>query len=238
MAANTNILTPVWRDPLEEICNNSLIENGSITFRPDGSAECNLMAENSNNTMQQIIGPDGSVKTTIGVPEGKISGTNEVNPYTSRVCERDTFYNCGTGDRTANLLRDQIYRDKASAVGGTSSEVSSKKITLAKNRVDSDIGSDASNYGCVTGDKNEYCEKNSHIAIEGNCVKSVGGTECIMNKGQFTRDVQGGNWEVRVNTGEGKIYAATKLTFQVGTSTIVMEPNKITITADRIDLNP
>ena len=59
-----------------------------------------------------------------------------------------------------------------------------------------------------------------------------------MNKGQFTRDVQGGNWEVRVNTGEGKIYSPTKLTFQVGSSTIVMGPNKITITADRIDLNP
>ena len=229
----------VWGDPLGKKCNPE-IKDCSYEFGPGGEIEFKGMEENSDNTLNQSVNCAGGAETTVGEPGAKKTGTNRVHNYTcDATVAGKASHNGGPGDsRTVGPSREQTDGVSSLAVRLARMEAALQKITLAKDRVDSDAGSDASNHEFVTGDKNVIYEKNSHIGIEGNSVKTVGGTELIMNKGQFTRDVQGGNWEVRVNTGEGKIYAATKLTFQVGSSTIVMEPNKITITADRIDLNP
>ena len=230
----------VWPEPLGEKSNPD-IKNSSYEFFPDGSTKFSGMEESSDNTLNQSVNCAGGSETTVGEPGAKKTGTNRVENYRSdATVAGKASHNGGPGDsRTVGPSREQTDGVSALAVKLARMEAALQKIGLFKQGETKAAGSsDASNYEFVTADKNVNYEKNSHIGIEGNSVKTVGGTELIMNSGQFTRDVQGGNWEVRVNTGEGKIYSPTKLTFQVGTSTIVMEPNKITITADRIDLNP
>lgn len=229
-----------WYDPLGKKCNPE-IKDCSYEFGPGGEIEFKGTEENSDNTLNQSVNCAGGSETTVGEPGSKKTGTNRVDNYRcDATVAGKASHNGGPGDsRTVGPSREQKGSDDSLAVRGKRTTViGGPDIKLVKpGGVGAAGGSDASNYEYITADKNENC-RNRYTGIEGNSVKTVGGTELIMNKGQFTRDVQGGNWEVRVNTGEGKIYSPTKLTFQVGSSTIVMEPNKITITADRIDLNP
>lgn len=229
----------VWKYVLGD--SNLKLSHSDCVFDDKGSIIVSASPSDNKINFKQSVDPAGGAETIFGDPESPKPGINRLHYFGSDgYVDGHGFFNGGPGDsRTVGPSREQTDGVSALAARLARMEAALQKIELFKQGKSSVAGSsDASNYEFITADKNVNYEKNSHIGIEGNSVKTVGGTELIMNKGQFTRDVQGGNWEVRVNTGEGKIYSPTKLTFQVGTSTIVMEPNKITITADRIDLNP
>lgn len=96
------------------------------------------------------------------------------------------------------------------------------------------------------GDQVNEHSGNWHESFEKDHVQAVTGNKITMiQDGDYAIHLQSGNYDAHIAE-KGRIYAdndiliesKTKITFKVGGSTIVMEPSKITVISDKIDLNP
>ncbi|CAB4162783.1 hypothetical protein UFOVP787_114 [uncultured Caudovirales phage] len=157
--------------------------------------------------------------------------------------EQVDSHNDRSGEATDNK---NVAGDTASASGKTSMEGSQKKVSANKEGSFSSTTEGNSNE-FVKGDKLQNREGSEYNSIEGDEIKSVGGNKIqIIQNGEFQTHVQDGNMDTRVESGKYKTYSsdemilesATKITLKVGSSTIVIDTNSITITSSRIDLNP
>lgn len=135
---------------------------------------------------------------------------------------------------------DTVVASQASLSAGGDILLGSKKtnVNCRAGCAESDQRSDATKFQITSGDKVQKHKGNMFQFVENDYGVTIGKNKYENVKGEFGLHIQDGNWDTKVDGGEAKFEVQNKITFKVGTSTIVMEPGKITITADRIDLNP
>jgi hypothetical protein len=107
-------------------------------------------------------------------------------------------------------------------------------------------GSESKIYECSEGDHVSEHSGNYHVSYEKDLVTSVNKNMIQMvQSGDYAMHVQSGNWDTHIAQ-KSRLFSASdmlfesqsKITLKVGSSTIVIGPSSIVITADRIDLNP
>lgn len=151
-------------------------------------------------------------------------------------------YNRTSRQNTEGDSQTNVAGDIGEAGGGTN--VRSYKSGDASGVVGESL---ADSYVYTSGDKTIRHEGSEYVHRDKDQMTTIGGTKYeVVKDGEWGLHVQSGNWDTQVDAGKGRVFvqdellieSPTKITFKVGGSTIVMEPSKITLISDRIDLNP
>ncbi len=147
-----------------------------------------------------------------------------------------------------STCRENVTGDKGVACK-TNYQTATEGSVIAHNRFKKEFvvaASDSKSFSGSFGDQVNEHSGNWHEAFEKDHVQAVSGNKLTMiEKGDYAAHVQKGNWDTHVE-GKGRFYSGkdiliesgTKIVLKVGGSTIEITSSKITINADRIDLNP
>jgi hypothetical protein len=132
--------------------------------------------------------------------------------------------------------------DSGGATGGIQYEGSTKKVG----------GSQEGNFDVVPGGKSFISKDgdsvvkltgDQHTSITGDKVDVIVGNKMNIVDGEFGINVQGGNYDLQLDSGKARIKAGndilidsdTKITLKVGSSTIVIDSSSITITSAAVN---
>lgn len=113
------------------------------------------------------------------------------------------------------------------------------------------IGTPGESYKTTSGNIVTHHEGHHNNNIEGDVMNTISGNKYTIvssgsgkgGTGQYGIHVQDGNMDTQIDSGQYRVFSmqdmtmisTTKLTLQVGTSTIVLEPGKITITSADVE---
>ena len=169
---------------------------------------------------QHKYNADGHSSTTDGHSDSKVSGTKRDTTEGSHHAETaGNQYTAGGGSKIQSTKDSQVNQTEGDGFYVTKG-----------NLVTDHTGSANHNYN-------------------GDLVEQVTGHKVDMINGEFGVNISGGNYDMQIDSGKARIYAAddiliesgTKITLKVGSSTIVITPSSIEILASggsgRIDIN-
>lgn len=207
-----------------------------------------------DTSFSQKFNYDGSGEQQVTVADSSIEGVTATsfNNKRSMTVHGSSGHTIGqeetSGDATFKSSRGmQVALDVGQ--NGIQVGTSGAKIEVAGQGSvsQSAVGSDSDDYQYTSGDRTTRHDGNQYHHNDGDFMSTTGGTKYeVVKDGEFGLHVQSGNWDTQVDAGKGRVFvqdellieSPTKITFKVGGSTIVMEPSKITLISDRIDLNP
>lgn len=202
-------------------------ENSSQEILPSGSYKT-VQYDNNKKEIVTVLNPGETRDYVAGGRSTQTDGHFDVNIEST---SRETI----KGDKSIQSGKDLL-------VG-----VQNQIITASQNEIHGTMGgSESKIYEMSEGDHVSEHSGNYHVAYEKDCVSSVNKNMIQMvQSGDYAMHVQSGNWDshiaqkARMYSGNDMlIESASKITLKVGSSTIVIGPSSIVITADRIDLNP
>lgn len=230
------------KQPIDTVVNNAKYPNVSSSLGPTGEYEfASFNPKFPNESLLEKGKPDGSneVNVTFSDSEDGCTFTNENHKRSYvRKGNRNTVdgHNDSKGLSTG---RNQVVGDSAKATGGDEKNIGQTQTNIYGGIVGALPGESTNDgYTYYSGTRTERYYKDFFTVVDEDKQETVGGSKQQIVGQEYAVHVQNGNWDTKVDGGEAKFEVQNKITFKVGTSTIVMEPNKITITADRIDLNP
>lgn len=184
---------------------------------------------------------DGSHEVTVTLKSNedgvRYSNVNHSREYV-RKGKRGTVdgHNDSKGLSTS---RDQVEGDRAKATGKDEKNIGQTQTNVFGGIVDA-LPEESTNdgYTYYSGTRTERYYKDFFTVVDEDRQETVKGSKQQIVGEEYAVHVQNGNWDTKVDGGEAKFEVQNKITFKVGTSTIVMEPGKITINAKEIHLNP
>jgi hypothetical protein len=142
--------------------------------------------------------------------------------------------NDGPVDSSAQGTKNSnVKGDSGGATGGTSYKGAKKEIGGTSEGTMSTVPG-AKTYVHSGGDRIYKLDKNCDAHIDGDDTSTVMGSKIDAVYKEIGLVSVTGNISVKSQSGEIKMEAAKKITFKVGTSTIVMEPTQITVTASAV----
>lgn len=153
---------------------------------------------------------EGTSSTTDGHSDTKVGGSSRTNTDGGSSAETGGNQYSGGGGISVSATADSQIN---SATGGDKFETTS---------------------GSIVTDH----EGNVNHNTTGDYVTQVTGNKHDMVSGEYGIHVSGGNMDVAVDGGNYKVESPTKIILKVGSSTITMTPDNITIKATKIELNP
>jgi hypothetical protein len=153
---------------------------------------------------------EGTSSVTDGHSDSKVGGSSRTNT------------NGGTSSETGG--------NQFSAGGGMS--VNANKSS----QINSVVGGDK--FETTAGNVVTDHEGNVNHNVTGDYVSQVTGNKHDLITGEYGIHVSGGNMDIAVDGGNYKVESPTLIVLQVGGSKITMTPDKITIVAAKIELNP
>lgn len=204
--------------------------------------------ENPDATVEETLNADGSYKTVEVHADRK--------GFVSELSHETRSYNSGGHSQQTDGHHDRNVEstDRQNTAGDSGKEsggdvydgAGGKKIGGSKD--DSfENNSGGNTYKTSSGDQITEHTGGQFTSIDGDRVDGIKGNKITMiGEGDYGINVQSGNMDIQIDSGKKRIKAGndiliesdTKITFKVGGSTIVIEPSKITIVSDRVDINP
>jgi len=216
--------------------------DGSFSFRyknpttPEDSSYINFEIDGSYESFQRH-GEKSAIKTTFNSGEERnytAGGSSNHTDGHRDVSTEGTSRSTTTGD-----VSNQSGRNTYNASAGKIVDLSTTKISAVA------TASKPITYDTSGGDVVKEHSGDYHTSYEGDHVSSVSENRVVLIKnGDEMKLVKSGNQDTQVN-GKSRLKSGndiliesdTKITFKVGSSTIVIDGSSITINADRIDLN-
>lgn len=201
------------------------------------------------NSSKEEMGPDGSFKiTAIGKDKAgyTVVNNNEKREYNSGGSGK---HSDGHQDKSGEATyRKSIRGDSSSAVGGTKYDQSGKSVenrrgssakgTVGSSTADVYIYNDSTSTTITEGDRFGHVKGDTQFSVGGSKYETVGG--------EYGKNIQGGNFDIQVDTGKARlkvkkeilIESDEKITLKVGSSTITITSGNIVIQSARVDINP
>lgn len=204
-------------------------ESFTESMGPDAAFDVNLIIDGKEKGVSVSAKNQSTSYNYYGSSGTSEGGVDAYNGTTERINTKG-----GTHRNTAG--------DLAQAVGGTTTTSS------AGGQAHGTSGASiADSYIYTSGDKTIRHDGSEYVHRDKDQVTTIGGTKYeVVKEGEWGLNVQNGNFDIQADVGKGRMFiqnellveSPTKIIFKVGTSTITMEPGKITLVADRIDHNP
>tara|TARA_R110000851_G_scaffold39966_5_gene101114 strand:+ start:1077 stop:1832 length:756 start_codon:yes stop_codon:yes gene_type:complete len=204
----------------------------------------NIGSPESNDSASVNTKTDGSVTQTERLPENKnksiVHDGSPGNVNTDAASRLDNVGNTkdsptggnvktATGKQSGNETRGETY--KANGKGAITASMDNEALLQAKGK--------NKNVEVTLGNKTTKRVGSENNSVEGDTFQSTGESRYdIVKNGEYGINVQSGNMDTKVDSGKYKIESSTEILLKCGTSSIQILPNKITIIADKIDLNP
>lgn len=199
------------------------------TIRHNGGIE--IYQANDENGLVNTINPGeqrdyisgGSSKSVEGHASNSSDSSKETIAFLDQQIQTGGTRYVGTGDTDVGGSQNSGYRHKA--VGGESYETTSGNV-ITHHEGDRNNNTEGDTVNTYVGNKYTIVSKSSDKGV-----------------GEYGIHVQDGNMDTQLDAGKYRVFSAqdmtmissTKLTLQVGSSTIVMEPGKITITSADVE---
>ena len=159
---------------------------------------------------------DGHSLTTDGHSDVKISGTSRVNIDGSSSAETAGAENKSVGENSVNVSKGSTFQSSSSG----------------------------DSYISTKGDKVSSHEGDKHENITGDVVMQITGNKLELLSGEYGLHLSSGNMDTQLDSGSYRlkvsqniiIESTTSITLKCGSSNILIEPSKITITTSEVDI--